>query len=150
MSSIELQQEAELPGMLRNARFSRRVHLVHIDCRCPRMRWFAGVAVLAFWFCAAVPAAARTEDLKHGQQSPATFEPYPSAGKAPSAAMNAVPCISHDIVAISTQMIAIITRAGDTLENLQDCYIFDSQRTNSENKLLTDTFRAGQIILLFK
>ncbi len=150
MISLELQQQAGLPGLLRDPGARRSVYPTRFVGKCLKRPWSAGIAALAFWCSATAPATARTDDLKYGQQNSATFEPHTSVGTPPSAAMNAAPCDRHEIVAISTQMIAIITRAGDTLENLQACYTFDPQRTNSENELLTNTFRAGQIILLFK
>jgi hypothetical protein len=150
MTSLEPQQAAELVGWLRNARSHHTDHATQYTFCCLNRRRSAGLAALAMWCCLTDTVNARTENPKLSQQSPAPFKTYASGGKAPSAAVDLASCVKHEIVAISTQMIAIVTRTGDTLENLQACYSFDPRRTNAENELLTDTLRAGQIILLFK
>jgi hypothetical protein len=59
-------------------------------------------------------------------------------------------CVPHEIAAITTNAIAIVTRTGDTLQTLQACYSFDAERTHSENELFGNTLLNGQIILLLK
>jgi hypothetical protein len=118
--------------------------------RSTNRRWPAGLAALALWHYHTETALGRTESPHNSHQRFAPSEPHTTVEKTLPTIHDAPPCNRHEVVAISTQMIAIVTRAGDTLQDLQTCYSFDIQRTNAENEFTTPSFPAGKIILLFK
>jgi hypothetical protein len=150
MISVKQQRAARLHDWLRSVLSRAAMSRKPSTGKCTGRRWAAGLAALVMWHCHIEPAFARTEPPKHDQQDLPQVESPTSAEKTLSSSQSAASCTWHEVVAISTQMIAIVTRAGDTFKNLQDCYSFDIQRTNAANDQTTGTFYTGQIILLLK
>jgi hypothetical protein len=113
-------------------------------------RELIAAAAIAVYCLPPSPAAARIADVTSELKREDAIPMEPLVSNIGTGGPATPHCMPHEIVAITTNSVAIVTRAGDTLQTLQTCYSFDVERTDSENELFGNTLRSGQIILLFK